>query len=117
MTNYERKDNWHKRNRSRFEIIASMLEAVKDNNGVSQYSLRKHMSSNSKEVKKYLESLTGMGFIETDIKEDRVLYRATEEGLNFLRQYCVLLEMMSGTRTCGNIVLPKCVKIANPSAR
>jgi predicted transcriptional regulator len=117
MTNYERKNNWHKRNRSRFEIIASMLEAVKNNNGASQYSLRKHMSSNFTEVKKYLESLTEMGFIETDIKEGRVLYRATEEGLNFLRQYCVLLEMMSGTRMCGNIVLPKCVKLANPNAR
>lgn len=110
MTNYKRKGNWHKRNRSRFEIIASMLEAVKDHNGLSQYSLIKNMSSSFTEVKKYLESLSEMGFIEINIKEGRVLYRASEKGLDFLRQYCVLLEMMSGTRARGNIVLLKCVK-------
>ena len=114
MANYKRKLNlcclaWHKKNRSHFEIIAAMLEAVKDNGRV-QYSLLKHTGS-SAQLKKYLESLTEIGFIETDIKDDRVLYKASEKGLEFLRQYYVLLRIMLSTRTCGDIVLPERVKV------
>ena len=115
MANYKRELNlrclaWRKKNRSHFEIIASTLEAVKDN-GTSRYSIMKHVGSNFAELKKYLESLTEMGFIETDIKEDRVLYRVSEKGLDFLRQYYVLLGMLLSTRAYRNIVLPKRVKV------
>jgi len=113
MANHDREFSlccltWRKKNRGSIEIIASVLEAVKDN-GTSRYSLMKHMGSNFVELKKYLDSLTEMGFVETDIKDGRVLYRASEKGLDFLRQYYVLLGKMLSTRTCGNVVLPKCV--------
>ena len=97
---------WRKKNRGHFEIIASMLEAVK-NNDRALYTLMKHTGSNYAELKKYLESLAEIGFIEKDIKEDRVSYRASEKGLNFLRQYYVLLGMLLNTRPCENIALPK----------
>jgi len=97
---------WRKKNRGHFEIIASMLEAVK-NNDRALYTLMKHTGSNYAELKKYLESLTEFGFIETDTKEGRVLYKASEKGRNFLRQYYVLLGMLLNTRACGNMVLPK----------
>ena len=115
MANYKMELNlyclaWRKKNRSHFEIMASMIEAVKDN-GKSGYSLLKHTCTSSAQLKKYLESLTEMGFIETDIKDGRVLYRASEKGLDFLGQYYVLLGKMLSTRACGSIVLPKCVKV------
>jgi len=69
------------------------------------------MGTNSAQLKKYLESPTEMGFIETDIKGDQVLYRASEEGLDFLRQYYVLRGMLLNTCACGNLVLPKHVKV------
>jgi len=121
MANYNRKVNlccltWRKKNRGSLEIIASMLEAVKDN-GASQYSLMKHIGSNFVELRKYLKSLTEMGFIETDIKDGRMLYRATEKGLDFLRQYYVLLGKMLSTRACENTVLPKCVVRESPRTR
>ena len=115
MANYEREFNlccviWRKKNRGPLEIIASILEAVKSN-GTSRYSLMTHIGSNSATLKKYLESLTEMGFIETNIKDGRILYRASEKGLDFLRQYYVLLGKMLSTRACENIVLPKHVKV------
>ena len=115
MEHYRREVNlrclaWRKRNRGHFEIIASMLEAVKYN-GASRYSLSKHIGCSYVELKKYLESLNEMGFIETDINDGRVLYRASEKGLEFLRRYHALLGMMLNTSTCGTIVLPKLVEV------
>lgn len=115
MANYKREGNlrcltWRKKNRSHFEIIASMLEAMKDN-AASRYSLMKHMGSNFTEIKKYVQSLTEMGFIEMDIKKRHVLYRASEKGLDFLRQYYILLGMTLSTRAYENIALPKLVKV------
>ena len=115
MTNYNRKLSlrylaWRKKNRSHFEIIASMLEAVK-NNGTGRYPIMKHTGINSAQLKKYLKSLTEMGFIEANTKEGRVLFRASEKGLDFLRQYYVLLGKMLSMPMCGNIVLPERVKV------
>lgn len=118
MANYEREFNlccviWRKKNRGPLEIIASILEAVK-NNGTSRYSLMTQIGSNSAALKKYLKSLTEMGFIETNIKDGQILYRASEKGLDFLRQYYVLLGKMLSMSACGNIVLTKHVKVREP---
>ncbi len=83
----------HKRYRGHFEIIALMLEAVNDN-GVSRFSIMKRARINCKQLNKYLESLTEMGFVETHLKDGRSLYKASEKGLGFLRQYYVLLGML-----------------------
>lgn len=90
---------WRKKHRGHLEIAASMLEAVKDD-GATVYYIWKHVGSSFAETKKYLEALTEIGFIETDIEEGQVLYIATEKGLEFLRQYDVLLGMMSNTSVC-----------------
>jgi len=97
---------WRKKNRGHFEIIASVLEAVK-NDDRALYPLMRHTGSNYAELRKYLESLAEIGFIEMDVKEDRVTYRASEKGLNFLRQYYVLLGMLLNTRPCENIALAR----------
>jgi len=79
--------------RSRIEIIGLILEAVK-NNGANRYSLMKYTSINYAQLEKYLGALTELGFIETNLKDDQVSYRASEKGLAFLRQYYVLLGML-----------------------
>lgn len=83
----------HKKYRGHFEIIALLLEAVKDN-GATRFSIMKHASINYNQVKKYLPSLTEIGFIKTAKKGDQCFYRTTEKGLDFLRQYYVLLGML-----------------------
>lgn len=83
----------HKKYRGHFEIVALLLEAVKDN-CATQFSIMKHASVNYGQLKKYLRSLTEIGFIEMDKKEDQCLYRTSEKGLDFLRQYYVLLGML-----------------------
>jgi predicted transcriptional regulator len=83
----------HKKYRGHFEIIALLLEAVKDN-GATRFSIMKHANTNYNQLKKYLHSLTEIGFIEMDKKEDQCFYRTTEKGLDFLRQYYVLLGML-----------------------
>jgi predicted transcriptional regulator len=103
MSNYETEVSlrfltWHKKNRGRFEIIASILEAIKSK-GASRYSIMKNVGSNFAEIKKYLKSLTEMGFIDMNIKDGAVLYKTNEKGLDFLSQYYVLLgKMLSSTR-------------------
>lgn len=119
--NYEKKLDsrclaWHKKYRTKFEIMASILEAIKEN-GATRFSIMKHASTNFVKIKKYLESLDAMGFVETDVREDQVLYRASEKGLGFLRQYYALLEILLNTSTHENTALPKSVKITNPSTR
>jgi predicted transcriptional regulator len=109
MVNYKRELNsrrlaWCKKNRSHFEIIASILEAIKNNGKASsRYSLMKHAGVNSAQLKEYLESLAEIGFVETDTEEDRTLYRASEKALDFLRQYYVLAGMLLSTHSCGDI--------------
>jgi len=83
----------HKKYRSYIEIIGLMLEAIKYN-GATRYSLMKHTSINYVQLEKYIESLTEIGFVEVDIGEGQVLYRASEKGLAFLRQYNVLREIL-----------------------
>ena len=97
---------WRKKNRSHFEIIASVLEAVKKKD-MALYHLMKHTGSNYAELRKYLESLAEIGFIEMDKKEDRVMYRASERGRDFLRQYHILLHMLLDASAYEDIVLPK----------
>jgi predicted transcriptional regulator len=85
--------NLSKKYRSHFEIIASILDATKCNSG-DRYFLMKHTGINYAQLKKYLGSLIRMGFVEIRMREQRILYCATEKGLAFLSQYYVLLEML-----------------------
>jgi predicted transcriptional regulator len=82
-----------KKYRSHFEIIALMVEAVKDG-GQARFSIMKHASINCGQLNRFLNSLIEMGFIWEDVKDGRVMYRASERGLDFLRQYYVLLSML-----------------------
>ena len=90
-----------KKYRSHFEIIALMVEAVKDG-GQARFSIMKHASINCGQLNRFLNSLIEMGFIWEDVKDGRVMYRASERGIDFLRQYYVLLSMFlaaaNGTR-------------------
>jgi predicted transcriptional regulator len=89
--------NLHKKYRSDFEIMALMLEVMKDG-GAPRFSIMKYTSVNSAQLKKYLGFLIQMGFVEMDMKVSRVLYRSTERGLAFLRHYYVLLGMLLSAR-------------------
>ena len=83
----------HKKYRSHFEIIGLVLEAVKAESA-TPFSIMKHANVNFLQIKKYLKSLTEIGFLEVEIKRSTVFYRASTEGLEFLRQYYTLIEML-----------------------
>ena len=87
----------HKKYRSHFEIIALVLEAVKTEWSTS-FLIMKRAGVNCKQVKKYLKSLTEIGFVEADTNENRGRYKASEQGLEFLRQYYVLLGILLNTK-------------------
>ena len=84
--------------RSNVEIMALMIENMKGS-GAAQYSIMRHVGTNHVQLKKYLGCLIEMGFIETHEKDGQVLYRASEKGLDFLRQYYVLLGMLLNAYT------------------
>ena len=83
----------HKKYRSHFEIISLVLEAVKAD-GATPFSIMKHANVNFMQLKKYLKSLTEIGFLEVEMKRDTLSYRASKEGLEFLRQYYALIGML-----------------------
>jgi predicted transcriptional regulator len=88
--------------RSSFEVIASILEAIR-NDGVGQYAIMTHAGISHSQFKKYLESLAEIGLVEMKHKEDRILYRTSEKGLYFLDQYYVLLEMLFNVGVSGGL--------------
>jgi predicted transcriptional regulator len=91
----------HKKYRSHFEIIGLVLEAVKAESA-TPFSIMKHANVNFMQLKKYLKSLTEMGFLEVEIRKSTIFYRASKEGLEFLRQYYALVEMLLTARVWDN---------------
>jgi len=87
----------HKKYRSHFEIIGLVLEAVKADSA-TPFSIMKHSRINCVQLKKYLKSLTEIGFLEMEIRKSRIFYKTSGEGLEFLRQYYTLLEMLLTAR-------------------
>ena len=87
----------HKKYRSHFEIIGLVLEAVKAE-AATPFSIMKHANVNFMQLKKYLKSLTEIGFLEVEIKRSTISYRASKEGLEFLKQYYTLIEMLLTAR-------------------
>jgi predicted transcriptional regulator len=89
-----------KKYRSHFEIIAAILDATKYDSG-DRYSLMKRTGINYAQLKKYLASITKIGFIEVRMRGQQIQYCATERGLDFLRQYYILLGMLMNTYGLG----------------
>lgn len=82
-----------KKYRSQMEIIALILETA-GANGAALYSLMKRTGINYAQLKKYLPSLTKIGFMEAEIREGKVSFRICEKGFAFLRQYNILRGML-----------------------
>ena len=90
-----------KKYRSRFEIMASILDVARNSSG-DMYFLMKRTSVNYAQLKKYLGFLTRIRFIEVEMREQRIQYCATQKGLTFLRQYYILLGMLADTYAIGD---------------
>jgi len=100
MANYnEFESNYlplQKKYRSQMEIIALILEAA-GSDGAALYSLMKRTSINYAQLKKYLPSLIEIGFIEAEVGDGKISFRASERGLAFLKQYNILRDMLLST--------------------
>jgi len=90
----------HHKYRSHFEIIALILESVSED-GAGKFLIMKRASVNCVQLKKYLRLLLQLGFVELEIGKGRMCYRTSESGLEFLRRYYDLLEMLSFPPTHG----------------
>lgn len=106
----------HKKYRSHFEIIALVLEAMKAQSATT-FAIMKHASINCIQLKKYLKSLIEIGFVEMEIRKGRMSYKTSVEGLEFLRQYSVLLDMLSSTRVRNRILAPYAKDAVSPLIR
>jgi predicted transcriptional regulator len=95
-----------KKYRSHFEIIALLLEAVKGD-GAPRFSIMRQAGINCVQLKKYLGSLHELGFLEKELRDGRVLYRASDKGLEFLKQYYVLLTMLLNTYADNRLPQPE----------
>jgi predicted transcriptional regulator len=98
MANYKREFDLiclplQKKYRSHMEIIALILENAKGN-GITSCTLMKRANINYIQLKKFLPSLIEIGFIETEVRGGKVLFRVSERGIAFLRQYNILRDML-----------------------
>lgn len=82
-----------KKYRGYFDIIALVLEAGKDN-GASRFSIMKYAGINCNQLKKYLEPLAEIGFVEAERAQGRCIYRTSSKGFDFLKQYYALLGLL-----------------------
>ncbi|MEM3458470.1 MAG: winged helix-turn-helix domain-containing protein [Candidatus Bathyarchaeia archaeon] len=96
---------FYRKYRSRIEIIALMLEAMREN-GASKFFIMKHANTNSAQLNRYLKTLIQLGFAEATLKNNRFLYIASKKGLAFLKQYYILQEMLleASTETKSQIL-------------
>jgi len=86
-----------KKYRSYFELVALVLESVKSD-WATPFPIMRYAGINFTQLKKYVECLVHIGFIEEKANSSRLSYKATERGVEFLSQYYVLLGMLlSGT--------------------
>jgi len=94
-----------KRYRSSFEIIASILEVAVE--GVSRFVIANRLNTNYMQLRRYLSYLVRMGFVDVEVNGKQILYKTSERGMEFLRLYNALLEMLLGdaeTRVHAGVV-------------
>jgi len=84
----------HKKYRSHFEIIASMLEAMRDVDATT-FTLMKQARVSYRLLRKYLTYLAELGFFETNIRKGRISYRTSDRGFEYLQRYRILEDMLS----------------------
>ncbi|MEM4703483.1 MAG: winged helix-turn-helix domain-containing protein [Candidatus Bathyarchaeia archaeon] len=80
--------------RSHFEIIALMLENVKEGEK-SRFTIMKRANINSKQLGKYLRILLDMGFVNMVLHKGQLCYQTSEKGIEFLNHYYALLDLLS----------------------
>ncbi|MEM3629754.1 MAG: winged helix-turn-helix domain-containing protein [Candidatus Bathyarchaeia archaeon] len=83
----------HKKYRSHIDLIALILEGIRNGKN-ARYSLMKYANVNYSQLRKYLEVLARIGFIEIYANDGKIFYKACEKGLLFLRQYEILRDML-----------------------
>jgi predicted transcriptional regulator len=83
-----------KRYRSSFEIIALILEAACE--GASRFAIANRLNTNYFQLRRYLNYLIRMGFIDAEPNGKQILYKTSEKGLEFLKLYDALLKMLLG---------------------
>ncbi|MEM3577133.1 MAG: winged helix-turn-helix domain-containing protein [Candidatus Bathyarchaeia archaeon] len=85
--------NFGKKHRSHFEIVSLILEDARDKY-VTRFSIANYANINYTQLKQYLRVLIKMRLIEVHIVNGRVFYKTSAEGINFLKQYRVLLNII-----------------------
>jgi predicted transcriptional regulator len=83
-----------KRYRSSFEIIALILEAACE--GASRFAIANRLNTNYFQLRRYLDYLIRIGFIDVEPNGRQILYKTSKKGLEFLRLYNALLKMLLG---------------------
>jgi predicted transcriptional regulator len=81
-----------KRYRSSFEIIALILEAACE--GASRFVIMNRLNTNCFQLRRYLNYLIRVGFIDVEPNGKQILYKTSEKGLEFLKLYNALLKML-----------------------
>ncbi|MEM0007036.1 MAG: winged helix-turn-helix domain-containing protein [Candidatus Bathyarchaeia archaeon] len=81
-----------KKYRSSFEIIAAILEVAIEK--VTRFVIASRLNTNYMQLRKYLSYLVRAGFIDVEVGGKQILYKTSEKGLEFLRLYNALLEML-----------------------
>lgn len=83
-----------------FEILALILEATKDDYA-TRFSIAKCTKTNYAQLNKYLQFLVKTRFIETHAVDGCVFYKASVKGIDFLKHYNALLDLILDLQEIG----------------
>jgi predicted transcriptional regulator len=78
--------------RSRIEIFAAIIKITQ--NGQSSYRIMEETRLNSERARLYLDELFKLGLIEVNQQNGKEVYTASQRGIEYLRQYEVLRNLL-----------------------
>lgn len=101
-------DVWFKsvpqKRRDKLYIIAEILEIAKDGALKTQIMYRANLSFT--QLNDYLQLMLKTNFLEKLTEDGKEFYRATEKGLDFLRRYQEITELLKAENGRNNIKVP-----------
>jgi len=84
--------NWSKR-RDKLVIMAEIIGIAKNGTSKTHIMFRAHLSFN--QINQYLKLLQNIGLLEKSACDRRVVYKATQKGLEFMEKQQQIMDLLN----------------------
>jgi predicted transcriptional regulator len=98
-------------NRGKIEIMADILSICTV--GIKKTRVMYKANLSYEQINYYLAELLGHEFIFRDVSEDRLIYRTTEKGREYLHHYFHILKLLDHEERHGELVSDQYLSLAS----